>query len=106
MLTGRAAELRPGINDLAVRPVVLVTPERARADAYAASSSAENAETLRTRGRMANMRHRTAKRARNRDAQAAAVERGAAWIPTSGSARRRAKALRNKEAVLKMSATT
>jgi len=101
MLTGRAAELRPDINYLHARTVVLTTPEQARADAYAAGSSAENAETLKARGRMANMRAATAKRGRDQAAQAAAAERGVAWIPTSGSGRRRAKAERNRAAVQK-----
>jgi hypothetical protein len=102
MLTGRAAEARPDINYLHVHPVVLVTPEQARADAYAKPAPVENAETLAARGRMANMRRRTAKRGRDQAARAASDERGAAWIPTSGAARRRAKAIRNRDAVAAM----
>jgi hypothetical protein len=102
MLTGRAAELRPDINYLQPRVTVLVAPEQARADAYATTRPIENAETLKARGRMANMRRATEKRGRDQAAQAAATERGATWIPTSGSARRRAKAIRNRDAVAAM----
>jgi len=105
MLTGRAAELRPHINYLATRPIVLVTPEQARADAYATTRPIENAETLQARGRMANMRRATEKRGRDQAAKTRAAEQGTAWIPTSGSARRRAKALRNKTAAAEVQNT-
>lgn len=101
-LTGRAAQLRPDINYLAPHPIVLVTPEQARADAYAKGASAETAGTLKTRGRMANMRRVAVKRQRDEAARQAAAERGVAWIPTSGSGRRRAKAIRNNEAAVAM----
>lgn len=102
MLTGRAAEARPDINYLHVHPVVLVTPEQARADAYATPAPVENAETLAARGRMANMRCRTAKRGRDQASRATAEGRGVVWIPTSGAARRRAKSVRNRDAVAAM----
>lgn len=88
MLTGRAAELRPDINYLAVRPIVLVSPEQARAAALDGPAPIENAETLRVRGRQANLRRAK----RNAESNAGRT------IPTRGGARRRAKAIRNREA--------
>lgn len=85
-----------------MRPATLITAEQARADAYVASSSAENAETLKVRGRVANMRHAAEKRQRDQAAAARAADCGVPWIPTSGSGRRRAKAERSRVAVLKM----
>jgi hypothetical protein len=105
MLTGRAAELRPWINYLHPHPIVLVSPEQARAQAMARPATAENAETLKTRGRMANMRRRTARRTRDSARAAVLAERGVAMIPTSGAARRRAKACRNRDAVAGMTAS-
>jgi hypothetical protein len=104
MLTGRAAELRPDINYLHVHPIVLVSPEQARAEAMARPAPAENAETLRARGRMANMRRRTARKTRDSARAAVLAEREIAMIPTSGAARRRAKACRNRDAVEEMTA--
>lgn len=85
MLTGRAAGLRPDINYLAVHPIVLVTPEQARAASLDSPAPIENEATLRTRGRQANMRRakRNAETNAGRD------------IPVGGRARRQAKAHRN-----------
>lgn len=85
MLTGRAAELRPDINYLAVHPIVLVSPEQARYDALNGPAPAENTETLRARGRQANLRR--AKRISETNA--------GRDIPIGGRARRVAKAHRN-----------
>ena len=86
MLTGRAAELRPEINYLQPRVTVLVAPEDAP-QPYAADG--EYKELLAQSIRLFNKRQADTRRARN-------VGRA---IPTSGSGRRRAKAVRNREAV-------
>lgn len=83
MLTGRAAELRPDINYLQPRITVLVRPEDAT-QPYMADGEYE--ELLRTWSRNTNMRRAQASRARNAGRD----------IPTSGTARRRAKQHRNR----------
>ena len=77
MLTGRAAELRPDINELHVTPIVLVSEDDAP-QPYAADG--EHAAMLRALARTTNVRRMQESRARN-----------ARDIPTSGPERRRAK---------------
>lgn len=81
MLTGRAALLRPDINDLHVTPILLVSGDDAP-QPYAADG--EHAAMLRARARTANVKRMQESRARN-----------ARDIPTSGPERRRAKQHRN-----------
>ncbi len=83
MLTGRAAELRPDINYLHPRVTVLVAPEDAQ-QPYMAPG--EYAALLRDWSRLTNTKRIQASRARNAGRD----------IPTSGAARRRAKAHRNR----------
>lgn len=80
MLTGRAALLRPDINDLRVTPVLLVS-EADAPQPYAAAG--EHAGMLRAWARTTNTRRMQDSKARN-----------ARDIPTSGPERRRAKAHR------------
>lgn len=83
MLTGRAAQLRPDINDLHVTRIVLVSQDDAPMP-YAADG--EHAAMLRAWARTTNVR-------RLQDSQARNAGRD---IPTSGAGRRRAKAHRNR----------
>jgi hypothetical protein len=82
MLTGKAAKLRPDINDLHVTPLVLVSEDDAP-QPYAADG--EHADMLRAWARTTNVRRMQESRARN-----------ARDIPTSGPGRRRAKQHRNR----------
>jgi hypothetical protein len=82
MLTGKAAKLRPDINDLHVTPIVLVS-EGDAPQPYAADG--EHADMLRAQSRDANAKRMQESRARN-----------ARDIPTSGPGRRRAKQHRNR----------
>jgi hypothetical protein len=83
MLTGRAAELRPDINYLQSKVVVLVRPEDAQ-QPWAADG--EYAGLLRAWSRTTNVRNMRALQARNAGRD----------IPTSGPGGRRAKAIRNR----------
>lgn len=78
MLTGRAAQLRPDINDLHITPIVLVS-EADAPQPFAADG--EHAAMLRAWSRTTNMRRMQDSRARNAGRD----------IPASGPERRRAK---------------
>jgi hypothetical protein len=92
MLTGRAAEARPDINELRVTPVMLLSPEDAP-QPYMADG--EYAELLRDWSRLTNGKRIQASRARNATRD----------IPTSGAARRRAKQHRNRGLCLERNAS-
>ena len=94
MLTGRAAELRPDINYLHVRPQRLDVPQTPKT-----AAPGDFAETLHRMCLNENLRRKRDKAQRDGVARGRAIERGAAFIPTSGAARRRAKAKRNRDAV-------
>jgi hypothetical protein len=83
MLTGRAAELRPDINDLRVTPVMLLSRDDAPGPYMAPG---EYAGLLRDWSRLSNTKRIQTSRARNAGRD----------IPTSGAVRRRAKQHRNR----------
>jgi hypothetical protein len=93
MLTGRAAELRPDINDLRVTEVVLVAPEDATQPYM---TDGEYALLLRQWSRQSNAKRVNASRARNASRD----------IPTSGAERRRAKNHRQRGLCLEHVAAT
>ena len=92
MLTGRAAELRPDINELRATPVMLLSREDAPQPYM---TDGEYAGLLRGWSRLSNGKRIQASRARN-------VGRD---IPTSGAARRRAKQHRNRGLCLERNAS-
>ncbi len=94
MLTGRAAELRPDVNYLHMHPQRLDVPQTPKT-----AAPGDFAETLHRMCLNENLRRKRDKAQRDGVARGRAIERGVTFIPTSGAARRRAKAKRNRDAV-------